>query len=474
MKFKTTILYAIILFGLGGFYYLHEVRGKKSEAEKVAEEKKALHFDPVRVKRLSLMSKDETVICVRKSKDEWTLTRPVETEADNDAINRVLDTVKELETERVIADSTALASGTVHLADYGLEIPRLAVVIEVEDTTSKALLPLDVLYFGDETPTKSFAFARKGQRSEVFTVRLWRFDNLNKKAFDLRQKRVLAFNKDDVKGLELHRKGEEAFIFNKSGESWMMERPMPAKGDQDELKGMLNRLDGERVKEFADERPTDLVQYGLSDPAITLTLWVGADRAKKTLTVGSPKDAGFYAKDESRLPVFVIDSAYVSSLRRKTVFDLRDKSLVEDFEVDDIEKVELVYPNRMVTCQKDTGSVWLVTGPSVTKGTAKTWKVRSAVSAVKRAKAKEFSPPASLTEYGLAQPTVRAVLYTKNGVKFVELMIGKEHGDGVYAKTDRGPAVYLIDKNIRDDLSPTMEDLVEKPAAAVKKEEKKG
>lgn len=495
MKFKSTIVYAVLLAGLGTYYYLHEMRGKGDESARVAEEKKILHFGSDRVKRLSLLRRDEAVICVRKPGNEWFLTRPVETEVDKDAVSRVLDTLQGLEPERVVADSAALASGAARLADFGLEMPRLSIVTEVDSIAAPhgamgapgsqappspavsggpaPLYPLDVLYFGDENPTKSFVFAKLGQRSEVFTVRLYQFDNLNKKAFDLRQKRVLVFNKDDVRGIELSRAKEDLLVFEKSGEDWFIERPQRLKADQDELKGILNRLDGEKAKEYVDEHPTDLAQYGLGTPSISLTLWIGADRAKKTLTIGSPRNDYFCAKDESRSPVFGIDSAYVASLQRKTLFDLRDKSLAEDFQVDDITKVELVYPDRAVTCLKDTGSVWLVTTPSVARAVAKTWRVRSAISAIQRAKAKEFAAPGPLTQYGLAGPVVRATLYKKAG-RYLEFDIGSEKGEGVYAKTDRAPSVYVIDKNIRDDLSPTVDDLIDEPAQTAKKSDGKG
>ena len=52
---------------------------------------------------------------------------------------------------------------------------------------------------GADSPTDRFTYAQlQGDNPEIFVVRAWRFDNLDKRAFDLRDRRVLAFAKDEV------------------------------------------------------------------------------------------------------------------------------------------------------------------------------------------------------------------------------------------------------------------------------------
>ena len=116
--------------------------------------------------------------------------------ADQEAVERYLRNLRECEREKVVVDSAAASAEQA--AQYGLDAPRLKVRLQTEGGAEQ------VVAFGADSPTDRFTYAQlQGDNPEIFVVRAWRFDNLDKRAFDLRDRRVLAFAKDEAMQVQL-------------------------------------------------------------------------------------------------------------------------------------------------------------------------------------------------------------------------------------------------------------------------------
>ena len=147
--------------------------------------------------RIELVRGDSALVLTR-GVEGWKLNSPVVDGADQDAVERYLRNLQESEREKTIVDSAAVTDSEV--VKYGLDTPRLSVVLHTEDGVEKKV------DFGIDSPTDRFTYARiDGGNPEIFVLRAWRFDNLDKSVFDLRDRRVLAFAKDEV--VEVRRSG---------------------------------------------------------------------------------------------------------------------------------------------------------------------------------------------------------------------------------------------------------------------------
>ncbi len=60
---------------------------------------------------------------------------------------------------------------------------------------------------------------------------------------------------------------------------------------------MSSDLEFAKVEEFVDS-PAELKTYGLASPAVRVDLFLGDNRARKTLLIGNKIDTNYYAKDE--------------------------------------------------------------------------------------------------------------------------------------------------------------------------------
>lgn len=440
MNFKTTGLLALVLIiGIAAVVLLDKQDEKKEEAEKL--EGKLLNIETENVSELVLQPGG--IHCIKDS-TEWKIVAPVETDGDKTSIEAITNMFGYANIERSISDDPS------EYNVFGLDPERGSMVIVHTDG-------VDTLYVGDKSPTGGFVFARKSGSPTVFLTTTTLQSNIEKNLFDLRDKKVVGFDKPNVRSFELKNK-YGAFTFDKTGGDWSITSPGEYDADGTEIDKVLNRLNSERAKVFVDEDPSDLTQYGLTKPGVQVDLMLGENRAKKTLLIGKLDGDKYYAKDESRRPVFQVDSAFVSVLN-PDLYTLRLKDLA-DFSNSEVNRFELEFSGQTIVCNKDTSDTWMIVTPESRK--AKSWKMSSITRAAAQLEVVEFidDAPTSLAQYGLDNPQVKAKFFV-NDVLELNVWLGHEKGDDVYAKLANKEAVYLVEKNLLDTWRPQFDDIAE-------------
>ena len=441
MRFKTTLILAIVFAVLlTVVLFMNKEQTKKEKIEEKA--KKLANIEKDNVSELILSFNN---IQAKKEDDDWKIISPVETEGDKNAIEGVLGMFSWANIERTISEDTS------NLAPFGLD-PAKAEMIIIHSAGS------DTFYVGDKNATGSFVFARKGHEPRVFLTTTSLKTNAEKTLFDLRNKKVLGFEKNDVRSFLLKNKDGQ-FTLSKSGSDWKLDEPVNDMADKSKVDNILNGVNNEQAKEFVDENPTNLQKYGLSNPNIIVNMYLGENKAKKSLFIGNQKDKQFYAKDDSRKPVFLVDSSFVNKLN-VNLFDLRNKEIAK-FTTTDVDSFRLDYSDSLIVCSKDTSGDWLVIEPELRK--AKSWKMSSITSAVSNIKVETFvdDNPSNLNKYGLEKPRIKATFY-KKGDQLRDILIGTTKGEQVYAKTGDSKSIYLINKDIVETLTPKLDDIAEK------------
>jgi hypothetical protein len=452
MNFKTTLVLALILvIGITGVLFLKKQDKKREDIKQ--KEGKLLTIDKEKIKEIFL---EPSNIHIVKDSTEWKIVSPVQTDGDKSSIDAVVNMFDFAKIERTVsADPTQYAS-------FGLNPPQGEMII-VHDKGA------DTLFMGDKTPTGSFVFARRSGSPEVIMTTTSLQSNIEKKLFDVRNKEVLEFDKNQIRTFTLQTP-KSSFTLEKEGSNWKLAKPIAEKADDTKVNEILNRLDGERAKEFIDEDPVDLGKYGLSKPTTTVNLFLGENRAQKSLLIGMSKGNQYFAKDVTRKPVFLVDSSFVGVLK-PTLFNLRNKKLA-DITSSDVNKIELIHSDSTITAEKDTAGNWLLTAPEQHK--AKNWKFTTVASSVSSLQAKEFvtDSPGSLKPYGLDKPVVRARLF-KDGNLLVDLELGAVKNDNVYARVADQKAVYLVEKSLVEKLKLKLPDIIEEPAPVPPSDSKK-
>ena len=442
MNFKTTgILALLLIIGVVAVVLLDKQDEKKEEAKQAEEQ--LLDIEKEHVSEIILLPSGIHAV---KDSAEWDIVAPVETDGDKSSIEALVNMFNWAKIDRIISSDTS------EYNTYGLD-PALGKMVLVRENGS------DTLYVGDKSPTGSFVFARKSGSPEVFLTTTTLQTNVEKSLFDLRDKNVLGFESSQVRSAELDVPQGE-FSVSRIGGEWKLTAPIEAEADKSEIDQILNRISSERVRQFVEESPENLREYGLGNPDMQIDLFLGENRAQKTLLIGDASDDKYYAKDASRSPVFLVDSAFVNVLNT-TLYDLRKKDLA-DFTSSDVTRFELEFSGQTFVCEKDTAGTWMVVQPTARK--SKSWKMSSITRAASQLEVVNFvdDDPTSLNQFGLANPQVNARFY-QNGQLLLDVSLGDTVGQDVYAKVADSESVYLVESSVLETWQPELDDISETP-----------
>ena len=384
MRFKTNIAIGAVFVALLAFVYFYEIKGGEERRQEAEKSKQLFVFQDDDALRLELLRGDDTLV-LDKGTGGWNLSAPMTDGADQEAVERYLRNLRECEREKVVVDSAAASAEEA--AQYGLDAPRLKVRLQTEDGAEQ------VVAFGADSPTDRFTYAQlQGDNPEIFVVRAWRFDNLDKRAFDLRDRRVLAFAKDEVMQVQRWGTGGET-VLARAEPDWQMREPVvlgptPTRWTACSTKSTKPRS---RLLSPKIQIPAPWPAYGLGERAsqVEIALLVGEDRAEKRLAIGGADEQGrWYARDASRPQVFLVDSTLVQELT-KGISDLRDKKPLR-FEREQVERIVLTRGAAPAfAANKDTSGVWHLSEPMGRD--AKSWKLNSLLSDLEQLEVEDFA-----------------------------------------------------------------------------------
>ena len=310
----STLILVVVLAGLGGYIYF--VDSKRPSDAPVAEgespKEKVFKVETDKINEIRLTTKDESTL-LRKDKDGWKLVEPVKVDADPPEAIGLATNITSFESVRLIDENAT------DLAQFGLDKPAVTVQFKGEGNIAGSFS------LGNKNPTQSEMYAMKGGEKKVFLVSSFQESNFNRKSFDLREKKILKFDREKADALTLV-KGSTTMELARSGSEWKVTKPVPSRSDYSAIEGFLTRLSSANMSKLLEENPADLAKYGLDKPTMTVT--IGAGSSKTVLEVGKTEGDQIYARDASRSMVFTLDSTLKDDLN-KNFDDYRKKELFE-------------------------------------------------------------------------------------------------------------------------------------------------
>jgi len=353
---KKNLVLLIILVGIGFFYFWDTERIEKREAAEEAAQKLLVHekdnIGQIRVER------ETETIAAKKEGENWVLTSPLDTDGDKTAWDSMARTLGNADKQRTIKSASA------ELANYGLSEPELKVTVADLDGASP-----ETILFGKKTPTGSQTYITLSSATdEVYTVYNSVKTTADKSLFDLRDKTVLAMEPDEVQRVDVT-VGDSHFQMTRTGErEWQISEPMQARADRSKIRSFVTKIKNGKIKEFIDEEPDDLAQYGLVEPATRLVFWIGEAGAEsqwssKGLILGSTSSVSgqLYAKRQGQSNVFAVAPSILSdmpatpdSVRQRKVTDIRSW---------DVDRFSVARAGEIVFEASKEGSAWMVLRP---------------------------------------------------------------------------------------------------------------
>jgi Domain of unknown function (DUF4340) len=319
---RSTFALLVVLVGLCAYIYF--VLSKKPEGGAEAKERVFVSLDADKIDEMTVKSESGDTTTIKKANGMWQITAPLTVKADAMQVGSLATNLSTLEITRVVDEAAA------DLKEYGLDSPR--VEIEFKASGDKTYGDSHRLSLGGKSATGEL-FARRDADKRVVLVAGYTDPIFNRATFDLRDKALLAFDREKVDRIDVSADGPGtmSLAFAKEGTDWRLTKPTAALADFAAVEALISRVLGASMKSIVTEQatPADLKKYGFDKPQAMAVLTAGGTSA--SLVVGA-KATGedVYVRDPSKALVATADGALLKDLqkgiddyRRKEIFAFR-------------------------------------------------------------------------------------------------------------------------------------------------------
>lgn len=440
--FRSTLVLLAVLLGLLGYIYFYEMQ--RPRTDEGAPKQKVFTVEAEKIEELEVTSSGGDRTVLRKSATSWSIAEPLQTRADETETTGITTNLASLEIQRVVDEAPA------DLAQFGLAPPKTEVAFRVAGQQDPQRLLI-----GDKTATGGELFAKLPSEKRVFLIPAFLETTFNRGTFDLRDKSVMAFERDKVDGLRIVAGGSTAVAFAKKDLHWGLTAPLAVRADSMAVEGLVGRLQTLRMTSIvaSDVTEKDLGKYGLDKPAFTAV--VAAGDTTSTLTIGKADESGaLYARDLARPALVVTVEAALADDLKKSPDSYRPKEIFE-FRSFSATRLEITRGTDTVILEqfkgKDGTTKWQRLNPNKDLAVADIENILSSLSGM----ALEEWVDAK-TKTGLDTPVAVITATFDDGKKTERLTFGKV-GDAMFAARDGESGAFRITAS-RFDESMTLVD----------------
>lgn len=416
MRARSTLMLFLVCAVSAAAVYFLEIRGGARRSERAERAGRLIAADAERIRRLTIVRPAEgsgagtETVTVERDGESWRILSPVVSPGDRGEVDNLVSAVSRAKSERGM-------EGIEDWAAYGLTRPELSVFVFPD--SGKA----DTLLLGDLNPTGAFIYVRRPGQDRIDLTDASLRSSLVRPLFELRDRSVLTFERDEVRRLEIRRPAGPLVIEKREG-GWEIRKPIEAAAAAAPVDELLNRVRWAEVRSFVDDPAVSRSRLGLDPPGVLLTVTAGPDSVRKTLRLGTRRDGRVHAADESRPSVYLVDTALVNILL-KPADDFRETK-VAPFDEWMVKRIEIRSPSSgSVAFVKDSAGAWTFDPPAPEKADGN--RVGDLLAALASLKAETFIArnPEAPSRYGL-EPAVReVVLEGEEGRPLARIGFGK-------------------------------------------------
>jgi hypothetical protein len=265
---------------------------------------------------------------------------------------------------------------------------------------------------------------------------------------------ILKIDQGSIDQLTLARKGSApvALVKGSSGQ-WQITAPNAFRADQDAVSGVLSSLSNLNADRVVEDKATNLNQYGLDDPAVTLDI-TSRDHKEQKLLLGDDTPAGgdVYAMLAGDPRVFTVASYNKTSID-KGLDDLRDKRMLS-MEPDKVSRVAIEKGAQSIEFARIKNG-WQILKPEPMR--ADSFAVDEFVRSVADARmdlSGEVNGHAA-ADFARAKPLATVTLTGDQGPQTLEVRKDK---DDLYAKSSAVDGAYKVDASLGTALNNGLDD----------------
>ncbi len=272
--------------------------------------------------------------------------------ADQDAVNSLTSSLSPITADNVVDDKPT------DLSKYGLNDPSLTVTVDEKNGKS------DRIYFGDDVPAGSLVYARVGSDPKVYAVSSSTKTSLDKSVNDLRDKRLLTFDSNQLTSIELA-SGKSDVEFGKNNQNeWQIVKPQPYRADSFQVEELLRKLTDAKMDLSASAEDAKKTEAAYDSGQPVAVAKVTDASGTQTLDIRKNKD-DYYAKSSVVKGDYKVSSDLGKEVE-KPLDDFRNKKIF-DFGFSDPTKIEVQQDSGDKLYTK-SGTDWKLNGQTMDSG----------------------------------------------------------------------------------------------------------
>ncbi|MEK6577289.1 MAG: DUF4340 domain-containing protein [Nitrospirota bacterium] len=284
---------------------------------------------------------------------------------------------------------------------------------------------------------------------------------------EIRSKKVLLFEKKDVKGFEIRSDGYDISVERADNVSWKITGPIRTEPDPEIISRFISLIGNIEAKRVVEERPSDIKMFGLAKPVVEILLRLKDREERLILGNRGPIKNTLYIKKGGDEKILLVDDRLIEEIpdrfytwRRKQVLHF-DQAHVDEF--------RLTYKDRSFFLIKENDK-WSLKKPIET--TADQGEVNDLLSSLSRLSVHDFIDEGreDLIKK-ISPPILKAGLKIQGEEKGVSFYLPTGRKKGImYAVTVNEDPIYIIDELLFKGLDKDLYKLREKQALDIKEE----
>ena len=442
-KYIHTLI-ALVVLGASWAAFTYYDKHKSHESTKIesSKEQKLLSLQSKQIEAVTFKPLDGEAVTCRREGGTWTIAEPQKLAADQSALSSLLDSLTSADVDEVVAENPT------NLKEFGLDPPSYMLQLSTDSKPSEVTLKL-----GDETPTGGGIYAQVSGSPRVITLASYLKSSFEKKLFDLRDRRALTLDADQIRKIEAEYKGKRWTLEKNPEGVWDLVLPPPVRADRFTAEGLVSQLRGLTMQSIAAENKHEGGNYGFGSPDLRLQLT--SPSGTQTLVVGKKDKEGdrYFAENSSLAPVFTLGSDFVRQFT-KDASDLRDKDLFS-FSGFEAKRVEVQTPQGHWTFERQKDQ-WKQIAPNAKDISSD--KMDSFLSSLRDLRADSFPKSNDLARFGLEKPAYQFTVTF--GDKNTKEVVEAAKADGnVYARRATDPLPSELPKTSLDDIEKALKNL---------------
>jgi hypothetical protein len=457
MNPRVTALLFLVAAALGAFVWFYEIEGE--EARKASEDAAKRLFPELEADQISwiaLTSSDGHPVRLERKEGSWRLVQPIEFRADGFVVDGMTSSLAQLASESSYAEPQPPEV-------YGLGEGAREVAFEAGGAERR-------LRIGARTPMGGNTYVSVGGSGPVYAVRTYSVSALAKRLDELRDKRIVEFATDAVRGLAVRwadggvvvareEGAGEAAGEAQAGEAkapaaqWRLVEPIAGRADASTVDSALSNLSFLRATGFEDAAGPD-AESGLERPELEIELTLapeseGAEPRKISVAFGPPLASGDRLVRSGGPTLFRVPGTRIDDYPRKLVaWRFKD---VARFAAENARRLEIALRDAaggelLLTATRGENDEWSSAPEAMDPD-----RLRTLVDELARLRARDILAdsmgPEELRGLALEPPNARFVVRgADEGSALAEVRLGVVRpGGGLVAQAAGNPMVFELD-----------------------------